>query len=866
MASETKPTVIHLLPHFHYDTVYLKTYDDYLRDALDHIHEALRIMETEPAYTFMIEQMILVEEYWRRFPEQRGRLRKLAAEGRIEIACGMYCMPDVNLPSGESFIKQVQEGRKICRDLLGVDVRVAWMSDCFGHHPQLPQLLAETGYEMYVFSRGADENMPTPFQWQGLDGTKVWAHRLHGGYGLIMFSSNVQNALELNFGKAGNAETIRQKVTMLQDVTSVACHVLLPNGGDMAKPQREAAEAVRSFNERYEEERMSVQFSTAQSFLDAVKADAQSLQVFKGDINPVFQGTYSSRMGIKLKNREFEWRLQAVERLQAVLLLTDKVDKPIVDFPIQEAWKEVLYNQFHDIICGTILDEGYLDTMKRYQRAERHLSDAAATLIDRMQDHIGEGLVAYVFNPSGFVRQELIELDIVVTTAGVSGVRVINGDGTELSVTCTIVEMDAFGARKLRVAFSDKLEALTLMAYRLELTEDAADDTRSHGYTLHEISGGYVFENRFMQLHISSNGGIKRFVSNSNESKAQWNWVEDGTEWNELILLRDQGDLWLYDEPILNGAYTGATPMNGLIRFKEQLPYSRRWLGQSSTSSTSSIRIEEEGQDWVVLCSTGSISFWNNKLTYTKRIVLDANGDRVRFTTSLTGTGKQYRVIAAFPTNLQQPSMVQQIPFGRVDRGEGEFPAQNWSRIESGDARLLINNVGIPGNGLEGATAWLALTRSAAMPYKAPSDLAYEEGVTHNYTYEIRARHSKEAEDFAEYDRAAESLNMPFVTAIRPSAAMNIAQGPRSDKPEIGISSFHYCCEQNAWILRLYDASGHGATGLIHLPVLANDKITVQEQNAILQSKAEPVPYNRVNGFEVSLGPFQMRTFAIKHF
>ncbi|WP_436244945.1 hypothetical protein [Paenibacillus sp. LjRoot56] len=67
-------------------------------------------------------------------------------------------------------------------------------------------------------------------------------------------------------------------------------------------------------------------------------------------------------------------------------------------------------------------------------------------------------------------------------------------------------------------------------------------------------------------------------------------------------------------------------------------------------------------------------------------------------------------------------------------------------------------------------------------------------------------------------------------------------------------------------MLRLYDGSGHGAIGLIHLPVLANDRIAVQEQNAILQSKAEPVPYNRVNGLEVSLGPFQMRTFAIKHF
>ncbi|MNR16984.1 hypothetical protein D3C85_1336200 [compost metagenome] len=152
------------------------------------------------------------------------------------------------------------------------------------------------------------------------------------------------------------------------------------------------------------------------------------------------------------------------------------------------------------------------------------------------------------------------------------------------------------------------------------------------------------------------------------------------------------------------------------------------------------------------------------------------------------------------------------------------------------------------------------------MPYKAPSDLAYEEGVTHNYTYEIRARLSSAAEDFAEYDRIAEALNMSFVTAICPSGAMPIVQGPLSDNPDIGISSFHYCSELKAWILRLYDASGYGAAGVIHLPVLVSDRFTVQEQNAIQQSKAEPIPYSCVHGLEVSLEPFQIRTFAIKHF
>lgn len=868
MPSETNPTVIHLLPHFHYDTVYLKTYDAYLRDALEHIHEALRIMETEPGYTFMIEQMILVEEYWRRFPEQRRRLRKLAAEGRIEIACGMYCMPDVNLPSGESFIRQVQIGKKMCREMLGVDVRVAWMSDCFGHHPQLPQLLEETGYELYVFSRGADETMQTPFRWKGLDGTELKAHRLHGGYGLIMFSSNVQNALELNFGKTGNAETIKDKANKLLEVSATSNHVLLPNGGDMAKPQREAAEAVREFNERYESSGMKARFSTVQAFLEAVSGIEPSMQTYTGEINPVFQGTYSSRMAIKLKNRELEWKLQAVERLQATLMLSGVINAPVADVNLQSAWKDVLYNQFHDIICGTILDEGYLDTMNRYKRAEQLLNDAVSELIDTANaDPSGEELVAYVFNPSGFARKEAVELNITVSAAGVSRARVWNAEGAELSAQCSILESDAFGTRKLRVVFTDSLEAMSLRTYRLELT-GAADgvilEQKPHDYKLEQTVDGYIFENRFMQLQITSSGGIKHFVSRPSSGDSDRDWVEQGKEWNDIVLMRDQGDLWLYDEPILNGAYTGPTPMNGRLNLNQQLPYSRRWLGSSSGSSSATIRIEEEGPDRVVLCSTGKVSFWQNTLTYTKRIILDGNGNGVRFITSLTGTGKQYRVLAAFPTSLEQPSAVQQIPFGWVERGEGEFPAQNWARIASGNDRLSISNAGIPGNGLEGSTAWLALTRSAAMPYKAVSDLAYEEGVTHTYTYEIRAQSSEDAEDFSEYDRNAESLNLPFVTAIRSSGnSGSPVPGVSCSSPHMGISSFHYCSETGGLVLRVYDASGHGSSGTVRLLISSHCQKSIQEQNTIHQPKSELVPYKHDEGIQVVLEPFQIRTFAI---
>jgi alpha-mannosidase len=158
--------------------------EEYLESGLPNILTALRLLKEHANYRFVLDQVAYFKPFWERYPEQAGAFRRLVAEGRLQIVGGTDIMPDDNLPGGESFVRQVLYGKGYCRDELGVDVKVGWLLDTFGHHAQMPQVLELAGYNSLWFSRGVESrNVPSEFLWQGLDGTQIRAFWLPFSYG-----------------------------------------------------------------------------------------------------------------------------------------------------------------------------------------------------------------------------------------------------------------------------------------------------------------------------------------------------------------------------------------------------------------------------------------------------------------------------------------------------------------------------------------------------------------------------------------------------------------------------------------------------------------------------------------------------------
>ena len=66
---------------------------------------------------------------------------------------GWFMQPDCNIPSGESFVRQILEGRHYFLDKFGVMPETAINFDAFGHTRGLVQIMVKSGYTSYLMKK-----------------------------------------------------------------------------------------------------------------------------------------------------------------------------------------------------------------------------------------------------------------------------------------------------------------------------------------------------------------------------------------------------------------------------------------------------------------------------------------------------------------------------------------------------------------------------------------------------------------------------------------------------------------------------------------------------------------------------------------
>ncbi len=176
---------IHLVSNAHLDPVWLWEWQEGAGEALSTFRQAAEFCETRKGYIFCHNEAVLyrwVEEYE---PALFRRIRKLVREKKWHIMGGWYVQPDCNMPSGESFVRQILLGRRYFAEKFGVEPRTAVNLDPFGHTRGLVQILAKSGYDAYLFCRPGNRECPLPrdeFVWVGYDGSEVLANRASAHY------------------------------------------------------------------------------------------------------------------------------------------------------------------------------------------------------------------------------------------------------------------------------------------------------------------------------------------------------------------------------------------------------------------------------------------------------------------------------------------------------------------------------------------------------------------------------------------------------------------------------------------------------------------------------------------------------------
>ena len=219
---------IYVVPHTHYDAVWVFNKEDYLYINIELIlRQAVELIKTSD-YKFLVEQTALIEEVERRNPHLFIEVSKLIKEGKIEVADGEYLMADTMIPGGETLVREILFGKKYLQEKFGIGAPVMWGADSFGFNAQLPQIYRKAGYKFFAFRRGVDRDAPSEFWWQGLDGTRILAHWMPRGY------------------RAGLDLTSLEETFAILKASAVTSHILMPSGSGVTLPQPETRWAVKN--------------------------------------------------------------------------------------------------------------------------------------------------------------------------------------------------------------------------------------------------------------------------------------------------------------------------------------------------------------------------------------------------------------------------------------------------------------------------------------------------------------------------------------------------------------------------------------------------------------------------------------------
>ena len=837
-----------IIPHTHWEGAFLKTREEYLEFGLPHITTALHLLEIHPEYRFALDQVAYIKPFLERYPEEEASFRKFLAQGRLQIVGGDDVMLDVNIPSGESWIRQVLYGQSYCREKFGISVTVGWAIDTFGHHAQMPQLLKLAGYQSYWFQRGVHGNeTPSEFLWQGIDGTKIPAFWIPGGYD--MFYPAPASSFEFDHYARQLWDTLG-KYSQWPDRVSVA-------GGDVIDPQEALPVEAGKFDLQ-EKKPFALRFGVPTDF-EAIVAQRPSHPVVTGELNPVYKGVYSSRIELKQWMRGMEGVLTNAEKLDAI---ASWLGFPADRENLNHAWEPILFNEAHDLSSGTMVDKAYEDTMRSYESSKNLGDEMVNAGIDEIASKIdtrSKGIPVLVFNCLGWPRSDIAEVEISFPEAGAQTPE-LHGPAGEV-VPIQYVSIDRYGdgsIKNAKIAFIARdipafgYSVFSVLPKNAEPSNTAKSgpfSEQSHS-TFHEDFG--AIENGYYRATFNLwTGEMTKLLVKSGQ------WEALGGSANIVAVEQDGGDLWeLYGG--LNGARATAMTRKQELPSPDRSHFSSEWVGGDGRT--------QQGPVY----SQFHISHSMGDNTFETTVKLYSALPRIDIHTEIINEDKFVRYRALFPSSIKNGHRFEEIPFGAVERPFAqEFPAQNWSDYSDGVRGVALLNRGIPGNNVVDGTLTLSLMRSA-MSIPAGSaegedpalstKLGLELGTRRGFDYALLP-HDGDWRS-AQIYRAGWEFNTPLIVRKLSAHSGTFPKkwGLLSVSESNVVISALKPGRNGGVVIRVYEAVGR-ATSAVKLRFNASVSSAVEVN--LLEDGAENVAVSD-NMLQFSLAPYQIKTFNLE--
>jgi alpha-mannosidase len=762
----------HLIGHAHIDLSWLWRWEETVADIARYTFQGtLAQMDKVPGLTFAQSQAAIYDAIEKDQPELFAAIARKIKAGTWVPVGGMWVEPDANMPDGEALARQLLYGKRYFLDKFGVDVKVGWNPDTFGHNWQMPQILRRAGLDYYVFGRCAPAPDPTHFfWWEGMDGSRVLGYVPAGWYNV-----------SLQDGTRKILEAARKN-------TDIKDFLILYGAGDHGGGPRDVdLAAIEKFRDDPNEPRLV--FDVPETYLKAMAAKGAAFPVVKRELNYAFPACYTTQAATKKSNRQLEGLLVTAEKFSAIAATSGYRDY-YPERDIDEAWKIVLRNQFHDILDGSSIGPVYDEVAGFYrqarQRGERAL-DFSLETISAQIDTRGEGFPVVVYNPLFWERTEPVTADVTVPpdpkTAKPWAGTVRMTDGAGLNVPVQVLEKRAQGDNTLfRVVFvAEGVPSLGYRLYRLIPAESAPPSGPES-----VRAGEFELENEFLKVRLDPKTG----------------WISS-----------------LYDKAAKREVLAG--PGNVLEAITDEPKEMSAWeLGLKGLAGRvgeggASVEIVERGPVRAVI----RVKSRFRDSTFEQDLTLYHGLPRLDCRTRLDWQERDIMIKAAFPLAVKAPAARFEIPYGSIARpADGtEVPALRWIDVaeQSGEYGAALLNDSKYGFDVKGGVMRLSVVHGATYP-----DPEADRG-RHELLYGILPHRGDW--QAAGVTRRGFEFNNPLIARVPlvhagtlPKVHSFVKVGPASVvlsalKKEMGYA-------ERGLILRLYETAGAKAEAKIELP------------------------------------------------
>lgn len=385
----------------HLDPVWMWRWPEGCAEARHTVRSALDRMQEYPDFRFCCSSMSLYQWIEDADPDMFAEIQQRVAEGRWILVGGWYVQPDCNLPSGESFARHALYSQLYFLEKFGKTAKVGYNVDSFGHNGNMPQLLLGSGLQSYVFMRPMFHELTLPaasFRWIGPDGSEVLTTRLACAYN------------HSNFRSAEDLETVIENVSAEMAPLNRFIPIFYGVGNHGGGPTRQNIDLISAAAGN--DSQRHYHFSDLSDYFSALEAEKESLPIWNDELQHHASGCYSAFSPIKRELRRCEGLLYQAEiysQMAAVLLGRTMPDRK----QFAESWQNVLFSEFHDILCGCSIRSAYDDIMDMLGQSKAFAKKTVNSALQALSWAVDspdpkQGCPIVVFNPHPFPVQQAV--------------------------------------------------------------------------------------------------------------------------------------------------------------------------------------------------------------------------------------------------------------------------------------------------------------------------------------------------------------------------------------------------------------------------------------------------------------------------